>query len=76
MRLVQWCFRWKGRYEGSTLAVSLGIVVLSKIGISDELLHGIKDENLEVSALGGYLGSEIVAEVGSSGVMLDVNGAG
>ena len=39
-----------------SLGVSLETVVLSGIGVSDDLLDIIKYENLEGSEMGGYLG--------------------
>ena len=60
--------------DGSSLGVSLGTLVLSEIGVSDELLDGSEYGNLVVSALGGSLGSEIGAEVGYSEGMLDRKG--
>ena len=39
-----------------SLGVSLETVVLSGIGVSNDLLDIIEDENIEVSEMGGYLG--------------------
>ena len=43
--------------EESALGFSMGKVVLSEIGISDDLLEISEDDNIEGSELGGSLGS-------------------